>query len=39
MPITRIALQLGFRDAANFTRAFRRASGMSPVEYRKRPVD
>ncbi len=35
LSITRIAMQLGYRDAANFTRAFRRASGRSPIDYRK----
>lgn len=34
LSITRISLQLGYQDAANFTRAFRRASGMSPIDYR-----
>lgn len=34
LPITRIALQLGYRDAANFSRAFRRCAGVSPIEYR-----
>lgn len=36
LPITRIALQLGYQDGANFTRAFRRAEGMPPDDYRKR---
>jgi AraC-like DNA-binding protein len=35
--ITAIAFQLGYRDAANFTRAFRRQQGMSPFEFRNRP--
>ena len=30
-----IAEALGYRDAANFRRAFRKSSGSSPVEYRK----
>jgi AraC-like DNA-binding protein len=34
LPITRIALQLGYRDSANFSRAFRRAQGQSPLQYR-----
>jgi AraC-like DNA-binding protein len=34
MPITRIALQLGYKDAANFTRAFGREQGISPTEFR-----
>ena len=36
LSITRIALQLGYQEAANFTRAFRRAEGVSPVEFRSR---
>ncbi|MGH8455401.1 MAG: AraC family transcriptional regulator ligand-binding domain-containing protein [Stenotrophobium sp.] len=32
--ITRIAIDLGYSDAANFTRAFRRESGLSPSQYR-----
>lgn len=42
LAITRIAYQLGYRDAANFSRAFRRHHGMSPLDYRTRmsgPVD
>lgn len=31
--VTQVALQLGYRDVANFTRAFKRDSGMSPSEY------
>ena len=34
MPITHIALELGYTDAANFTRAFRSAEGLSPSRYR-----
>jgi AraC-like DNA-binding protein len=30
---TQVAYQVGYRDLANFTRAFRRESGMSPSEY------
>jgi AraC-like DNA-binding protein len=37
LSITRIALQLGYQDAANFSRAFRHAAGMSPIAYRKNP--
>ncbi len=33
-PITRIAHELGYTDAANFTRAFRREGGISPSAYR-----
>jgi AraC-like DNA-binding protein len=35
-PITRIALQLGYKDAANFSRAFRREQGASPIEFRNK---
>jgi AraC-like DNA-binding protein len=30
---TQVAYQVGYRDLANFTRAFRRESGMSPSEF------
>ncbi len=33
--ITDVALQLGFSDAANFSRAFRRVIGLSPGEYQR----
>lgn len=33
--ITQIALDLGYSDVANFARAFRRRSGMSPSRYRR----
>jgi AraC-like DNA-binding protein len=33
-PITRIAIDLGYSDAANFTRAFLRESGLNPSQYR-----
>ena len=31
-----VALETGYKDAANFTRAFRRWCGMSPRQFRKR---
>nr|WP_321295700.1 helix-turn-helix transcriptional regulator [uncultured Sphaerochaeta sp.] len=33
-----IALQFGFSDHANYTRAFRDAYGLTPQEYRQHPV-
>lgn len=33
---TQVAYQVGYRDLANFTRAFRRESGMSPREYMRK---
>ncbi|MES0872663.1 AraC family transcriptional regulator [Sinimarinibacterium thermocellulolyticum] len=36
MSITEIALELGYTDAANFTRAFRREAGVSPSAWRTR---
>ena len=34
LPISQIAYQLGFTDVANFSRAFRRAHGLSPSAWR-----
>jgi AraC-like DNA-binding protein len=34
-PVVEIALDLGYTDASNFTRAFRRAIGVSPSVFRK----
>jgi len=34
VPISEIALDLGYRHPANFTRAFKRISGLSPITYR-----
>lgn len=36
IPITDIALTLGYHDTAHFTRAFRRWNGVSPSEYQRR---
>lgn len=38
MPIQEIAFQCGFNSAANFCYTFRRMTGVSPQEYRKRPL-
>lgn len=34
--VAQVALQLGFSDAANFTRAFKRERGLAPSEYQAR---
>lgn len=36
LPITEIAMSLGYSDAAHFNRAFRRWEDCSPTDYRKR---
>lgn len=36
MSMLEIALELGYRDSANFTRAFRREAGCAPSEWRAR---
>lgn len=35
MTVTQIAYELGYTDAANFSRSFRREAGMSPLEFRQ----
>jgi AraC-like DNA-binding protein len=34
MTITHLAYSLGFKSASDFTRAFRRAYGMAPSDFR-----
>lgn len=34
-PVTEIAYQLGYKDVANFTRAFKRQTGLSPSQFRQ----
>ncbi|HSW25605.1 MAG TPA: helix-turn-helix domain-containing protein, partial [Burkholderiaceae bacterium] len=36
--VAQVAADLGFSDAANFSRAFRRVVGMAPGEYQKRSL-
>jgi AraC-like DNA-binding protein len=38
MPVAEIAAVLGYTDASNFARAFRRQTGMSPLAYRRGPA-
>jgi AraC-like DNA-binding protein len=35
IPLTEVALELGYSDSANFTRAFRRWTGLAPRRYRQ----
>jgi AraC family transcriptional regulator len=35
LPLAEIALNAGFSSQASFTRAFRRATNMTPQEYRR----
>jgi AraC family transcriptional regulator len=37
LPLVQIAFNAGFSSQASFTRAFHRAKGMTPAEYRRRP--
>jgi AraC-like DNA-binding protein len=33
LSVTQVAYELGYRDASNFTRAFRREGGLSPSAF------
>jgi AraC-like DNA-binding protein len=35
LPVSEIAARLGYNEASNFTRAFRRETGLSPATYRR----
>jgi AraC-like DNA-binding protein len=35
LPVTKIALDVGFGDLSNFVRTFRRAAGLSPGSFRR----
>ncbi len=35
IPVTDVAIAVGFRDLSNFVRTFRRAAGLSPREFRR----
>jgi len=38
MPVSEIARKLGFPDVAHLSRYFRKATGLSPLRYRKQFV-
>jgi AraC-like DNA-binding protein len=38
LSVAQVAQRLGYRDAANFSRAFRRQAGVPPSEYRRAPA-
>lgn len=39
LSVTQIGIQIGFRETSSFTRAFRRFTGLTPTEYRRRRED
>jgi AraC family transcriptional regulator len=39
LSVTQIGIQIGFREASSFTKAFRRFTGLTPSEYRRHRED
>jgi AraC family transcriptional regulator len=39
LSVTQIGIQIGFREASSFTKAFRRFTGLTPTEYRRQQED
>jgi AraC family transcriptional regulator len=39
LSVTQIGIQIGFREASSFTKAFRRFTGLTPTEYRRHRED
>src|ERR1700730_19240494 len=39
LSVTQIGIQIGFREASSFTRAFRKFTGLTPTEYRRQRED
>ena len=39
LSVTQIGIQIGFRESSSFTKAFRRFTGLTPTEYRRRRDD
>src|SRR3984893_3715281 len=39
LSVTQIGIQIGFREASSFTRAFRKFTGLRPTEYRRQRED
>ena len=39
LSVTQIGVQIGFRETSSFTRAYRRFTGVTPSEFRRRRLD
>jgi AraC family transcriptional regulator len=39
LSVTQIGIQIGFREASSFTKAFRKFTGLTPTEYRRQRQD